>query len=95
MDYYRGMAIGDGDQASNTWEFRITDDLATGDSLASADLTAVDAGITVTQYSIDTGSVFLRITGGTKGTTYSIEPVLTTAQGNVIPMFVNYTVASP
>jgi len=95
MNYYRGMVIGDGDRANNVWEFRVTNDLADGDSVSSVDLTAVDAGVTVTEVSVTTVAVFLRITGGTKGVTYSIEPVLTTAQGNVIPMLVNYTVANP
>lgn len=89
------MIIGDGDQSSNVWEFRVTDDLADGDSVSSVDLTDVDAGLTVTQVSITSGSVFLRISGGVAGETYSMEPVLATAQGNLIPMLVNYLVASP
>lgn len=94
IKYYRGMIIGDGSQASDVWEFRITDDLDTGDSVAGVVVSA-DTGVTAALDSFDGESAFVRISGGTAGETYQIRVVLTTTAGDIKDMLVNYSVPSP
>lgn len=94
MNYYRGMVIGDGAQASDVWEFRVADALDAGDTVSDVQVSA-DTGLTVSLLTFDGDSAFVRISGGTAGTKYAVNVILTTTAGDVRDMLVYYEVPNP
>jgi len=94
MNYYRGMTIGDGAQASDVWEFRVADHLDDSDTVSGATVTP-ESGLTATLVTFDDDSIFVRISGGTAGTTYTVRVIVTTAAGDTFDMLVNYEVSAP
>lgn len=69
-----------------TLDYRVdlADWLSRGDTIAAAEWTVVDAGITVTFPGFDATSAYAWFSGGTVGQTHRVTARVTTATGRVV-----------
>lgn len=93
-DYYRGRVYGKPPLQAVIYEFRVTNFLTAGDTVQSAVVNA-DDGITATLLGNNDDSVNVKISGGTAGTTYAVNMVATTTNGEAVDMLVYFEVNNP